>query len=41
MQWHTLNNSVDVLVEVFGKQVVSQGLWPPWSRDLNPCDFHL
>jgi hypothetical protein len=25
----------------FGDRVVSRGLWPPWSPDLNPCDFYL
>jgi hypothetical protein len=27
--------------QVFGDRVVSRGLWPPQSPDLNPCDFYL
>jgi hypothetical protein len=38
---HTANNSTNVLAEVFGEQVMSQGLWPACFPDLNPCDFYL
>jgi hypothetical protein len=38
---HTANNSMVALDEVFGERVISRGLWPPRSHDLNPCDFYL
>jgi hypothetical protein len=38
---HTANNSMVALDEVFGERVISRGLWPPRSPDLNPCDFYL
>jgi hypothetical protein len=38
---HTANNSMDALDEVFGEQVASRGMWPPWSPNLNNCDFYL
>jgi hypothetical protein len=38
---HTANNSMVALHEVFGERVISRGLWPPRSPDLNPCDFYL
>lgn len=38
---HTVNSSVDAPDEVFGKRVISWGLWHPWSHDLNHCVFYL
>jgi hypothetical protein len=38
---HTANNSMVALDEVFSEQVISWGMWPPWSTDLNTCDFYL
>jgi inhibitor of nuclear factor kappa-B kinase subunit alpha len=26
---------------VFGDRIISRGLWPASSPDLNPCDFYL
>jgi hypothetical protein len=37
----TVNNLVDVLNEVFGKRIISQGSWPLQSSNLNPSDFYL
>ena len=37
----TANNSVRCLQSVFGDRIISRGLWPPYSPDLNPCDFYL
>jgi hypothetical protein len=36
---HTSNSSIAELNEVFGEEIVGQGLWPPLSPDLNSCDF--
>jgi hypothetical protein len=38
---HKGNNSMNAWAEVFGEWVISQGLWPAYSPDLNPCDLHL
>jgi hypothetical protein len=38
---HTAKNSTVALDEVFGERVISRGLWPPRSPDLNSCDFYL
>jgi hypothetical protein len=38
---HRANKSMNALAEVFGEQVISQGLWLTCSPDLNPCDLHL
>jgi hypothetical protein len=38
---HTANHSMNEINQVFGDRVVSRGLWPPQSPDLNPCDFYL
>jgi hypothetical protein len=38
---HTANKFINVLAEVFGEQIISQGLWPARSPNLNPCHFHL
>jgi hypothetical protein len=32
---------LDKLTEVFGEQVIDEGLWPPLSPDINQCDFYL
>jgi hypothetical protein len=29
------------LRQVFGDRIISRGLWPAHSLDLNPCDFFL
>jgi inhibitor of nuclear factor kappa-B kinase subunit alpha len=38
---HTARDSVEELRQVFGDRIVSRGLWPARSPDLNPCDFYL
>jgi hypothetical protein len=38
---HIANNSVVALDEIFGERIISWGMWPPRSPDLNPCDFYL
>jgi hypothetical protein len=38
---HTANHSMNEINQVFGDCVVSRGLWPPRSPDLNLCDFYL
>jgi inhibitor of nuclear factor kappa-B kinase subunit alpha len=38
---HTTTYSINVLNEVFENRVISRGLWPARSPDLNPCDFYL
>jgi inhibitor of nuclear factor kappa-B kinase subunit alpha len=38
---HTATYSINVLNEVFENRLVSRGLWPARSPDLNPCDFYL
>jgi hypothetical protein len=38
---HTADFSVAVLEEVFGERLITCGLWPPRSPDLNPCDYYL
>jgi hypothetical protein len=38
---HIANNSMVAMDEVFDEQVISQGLWPLKSPDLNPCDFYV
>lgn len=36
---HTAHASMDLLGDVFGERVISQGLWPPRSPDLTPPDY--
>jgi hypothetical protein len=31
--------SMQALSDVFGDRIISSGIWPPRSPDLNPCDF--
>jgi hypothetical protein len=31
--------SMQALSEVFGNRIISSGIWPRHSPDLNPCDF--
>jgi hypothetical protein len=31
--------SVQALSDVFGDRIISSGIWPARSPDLNPCDF--
>jgi hypothetical protein len=38
---HTANHSMNEINQVFGDRVVTTGLWPPRSPDLNPCYFYL
>jgi hypothetical protein len=38
---HTVTYSRNVLNEVFGDRLISRGLWPARSLDLNPCDFYM
>jgi hypothetical protein len=43
---HTAKETVRELCGVFGEvngedRIISQGLWPPRSPDLNPCEFYL
>jgi hypothetical protein len=43
---HTAKEIVRALSGVFGELngddiIISKGLWPPRSSDLNPCDFYL
>lgn len=38
---HRANKSVNALAEVFDEQMISQGLCPARSPDLNLCDFHM
>jgi inhibitor of nuclear factor kappa-B kinase subunit alpha len=38
---HTATYSINVLNEVFEDRLISCGLWPARSPDLNPCDFYL
>jgi hypothetical protein len=32
---------MNMLPEVFGERVISQGLWPACSPDLNPSDLFM
>jgi hypothetical protein len=32
---------MQALSEVFGDRIISSGIWPAHSPDLNPCDFFL
>jgi hypothetical protein len=36
---HTATYSINVLNKVFENSLISRGLWPARSPDLNPCDF--
>jgi hypothetical protein len=38
---HTATYSVNGLNELFEDRLLSRGLWPARSPDLNPCDFYL
>jgi hypothetical protein len=38
---HTARMSIQALSDVFGGRIISRGIWPPLSPDLNPCDFFL
>jgi hypothetical protein len=38
---HTARNSLNAIFDVFGDRVFSEGLWPPRSPDLTPCDLYL
>jgi hypothetical protein len=37
----TATYSINVLNEVLEDRLISRGLWPEKSPDLNPCDFYL
>jgi hypothetical protein len=36
---HTTRISVQALPDVSGGRIISSGIWPARSLDLNPCDF--
>jgi hypothetical protein len=38
---HIVTYSIHVLNEVFEDRLISRGLWPARSPDLNTCDFYL
>jgi inhibitor of nuclear factor kappa-B kinase subunit alpha len=38
---HTARDSIEELRQVFRDRIISRGLWPARSPDLNPCDFYL
>jgi hypothetical protein len=38
---HTANNSMNALAKFFDEWLLSQGLWPAHSPNLNPCNFYL
>jgi inhibitor of nuclear factor kappa-B kinase subunit alpha len=38
---HIATYSIHVLNKVFEDRLISRGLWPARSPDLNPCDFYL
>jgi hypothetical protein len=38
---HTARVSMEELRQVFWDRIISRGLWPARSPDLNPCDFYL
>jgi hypothetical protein len=43
---HTAKETIQALRGVFGELngediIISKGLWPSRSPDLNPCDFYL
>jgi hypothetical protein len=38
---NTANNCMNVLAEIFGERVLSQGLWHTCSPSLNPYEFYL
>jgi hypothetical protein len=35
---HTI---ICIVYSVYGQQIISRGLWPPCSPDLNQCNFYL
>jgi hypothetical protein len=36
---YTARMSMQALSDVFGDRIISSGIWPAHSPDLNPCDF--
>ena len=38
---HTSGRSMDLLKEFLGDCIISKGVWPLCSLDLNPPDFYL
>jgi hypothetical protein len=36
---HTACMSMQALSSGFGDRIISSGIWPARSSDLNPCDF--
>jgi hypothetical protein len=36
---HIVCISMQALSDVFGDRIISSGIWPERSPDLNPCDF--
>ncbi len=41
---HTAKQTMELLKKYFGEKIISircEDIWPPYSPDLNPCDFFL
>jgi transposase len=41
---HTAKQTIELLKKYFGEKIISNKLedfWPPYSPDLNPCDYFL
>ena len=41
---HTAKDTIKFLTKYFGERVISYkstNIWPPYSPDMNPCDFFL
>jgi hypothetical protein len=38
---HVYKVSMQTLSDVFGDRIISSGIWPARSPDLNPCDFYF
>jgi hypothetical protein len=38
---HTAHISIQALSDAFGDRIISSGIWPARSTDLNPYDFFL
>jgi transposase len=41
---HTAKKTMELLEKIFGEKIISiksTDIWPPYSPDLNPCDYFL
>jgi hypothetical protein len=38
---HITDVSMTAPEEIFGEQLITGGLWPTSSQDLNPCGYYL